>query len=258
MAELPDRMTRETDLQRKLSRLSASHRRELRELMGDPPDINRVPFEFWEKVRKERESALLLMLLLTTTDSQKLHVEQLLPDAFHDDVEDGMSRVARDWSSGRASFVAKSNVDTMRQRLTTRADYWRKFPGGAPQEQIDSDLAGVIGPRIDSVTAATETTLAQTAGVNGAIGAAGAFGIPVRTRWYTAADDRVCPICAPLHRKIVDLWETVLRNVVAPGGSRAIQEIAANGGPPAHVNCRCFLITAAEAPARRVRTGAMS
>lgn len=257
MAELPDRMTRETDLQRKLSRLSASHRRELRQLMGTPPDINRVPFEFWERVRRERESALLLALLLITTDSQRLHVGQLLPDAFHDDALDGMEPIARDWSARTAASTAASNVATARNRLAIRADYWRRFGDNVPTQQIERDLAGVLGPRMDSITASTETTRAQTAGANGALGAAQAFGIPVRTRWYTALDDRVCPICAPLHKKIVDLWETVLRNVVAPGGSRAIQEIAANGGPPAHVNCRCFLITAAEAPAWRVRTGGM-
>jgi hypothetical protein len=258
MAEIPQRMAHETDLQRKLSRLSARHRRELRELMGNPPDINRVPSGFWDKVKREREAALLILLLMITTDSQKLHVEQLLPDAFHLDVEDGMSRVAREWSGVRADAVARSNVVTAQRRLATRAEYWRRFGGDVPTEQIESDLAGVLGPQIDSVTASTETTRAQTAGVNGAIGAAQAFGIPVRTRWYTRADDRVCPVCAPLHKKHVDLWETVLRNIVAPGGSRAIQEILANGGPPAHGACRCYLITAPEAPARRVRTGILA
>ena len=258
MAEIPQRMAHETDLQRRLSRLSARHRRELRELMGNPPDINRVPAEFWDKVKREREAALLILLLLITTDSQRLHVEQLLPDAFHLDVEDGMSRVAREWSGVRADAVSRSNVVTAQRRLATRAEYWRRFRGDVPAEQIESDLASVLGPQIDSVTASTETTRAQTAGVNGAIGAATAFGIPTRTRWYTRADDRVCPVCAPLHKKIVDLWETVLRNVVVPGGSRAIQEILANGGPPAHAACRCYLITQPEAPARRVRTGILA
>jgi hypothetical protein len=57
-------------------------------------------------------------------------------------------------------------------------------------------------------------------------------------RWFTQADARVCPTCGPLHRKVVDLWELVLRNT--PGGQRAIQQIAMWGGPPAHQNCRCF------------------
>ena len=42
--------------------------------------------------------------------------------------------------------------------------------------------------------------------------------------WFTNADDRVCPICAPLHNKVVKGDETF----------DGIDK------PPAHVNCRCW------------------
>lgn len=47
----------------------------------------------------------------------------------------------------------------------------------------------------------------------------------VTKRWFTNVDDRVCPICAPLHNKEVGLNETF----------DGIDK------PPAHPNCRCFI-----------------
>jgi len=43
-------------------------------------------------------------------------------------------------------------------------------------------------------------------------------------RWYTSADDRVCPICSPLHLLFEDKWPS-----------------EAKSGSPLHVKCRCFV-----------------
>ncbi|KKN80776.1 hypothetical protein LCGC14_0325820 [marine sediment metagenome] len=42
--------------------------------------------------------------------------------------------------------------------------------------------------------------------------------------WYTEADERVCPVCAPLHATEREFWQ------------QSIPE-----GPPAHPRCRCHL-----------------
>jgi hypothetical protein len=47
-------------------------------------------------------------------------------------------------------------------------------------------------------------------------------GLTMQRVWHTAADDLVCPICAPLDLKPETDWP-----------------IAHSDGPPAHVNCRC-------------------
>ena len=44
--------------------------------------------------------------------------------------------------------------------------------------------------------------------------------------WMTAVDERVCPMCGPLHGKIVPLNDTF-------GGV---------GNPPRHVSCRCWIL----------------
>ena len=53
----------------------------------------------------------------------------------------------------------------------------------------------------------------------------------VGKRWMTAMDDIVCPICMPLHGEFYELDNDGfigIGNVGIPG-------------PPAHVNCRCYL-----------------
>lgn len=47
-------------------------------------------------------------------------------------------------------------------------------------------------------------------------------------RWVTSIDERVCPICAPLHNSVVKIEGSFV------AGSFTGQY------PPAHVNCRCF------------------
>jgi hypothetical protein len=125
-----------------------------------------------------------------------------------------------------------------REDLFARAEEWRRL-GDVPEDLIDEDLVDIMGPRRDAATAATETTAGNSAGINGTLNTARAAGVPMVLRWFTQADDRVCPVCGPLHRKIVDLWELVLSNTDSPGRAAALQSIRANGGPPAHVNCRC-------------------
>ena len=61
----------------------------------------------------------------------------------------------------------------------------------------------------------------------------------------TAVDDRVCPICGPLHNTIVDLsggWTFTQEMLDAnPALARALRGPQTILRPPAHVNCRCWL-----------------
>lgn len=45
-----------------------------------------------------------------------------------------------------------------------------------------------------------------------------------KSLWYTAADERVCAVCGPLHGQRDELWREKFPD-----------------GPPAHPNCRCYL-----------------
>ena len=47
-------------------------------------------------------------------------------------------------------------------------------------------------------------------------------GADVDLIWYTMMDERVCPVCGPLHNTKQEVWGAQFP-----------------GGPPAHVRCRC-------------------
>lgn len=71
--------------------------------------------------------------------------------------------------------------------------------------------------------AVTETTRAF---AQGNIEAWRASGVVRQHEWVTSVDERVCPICGPLHGRIVEIGQDF-----APGIS----------APPAHPRCRCGL-----------------
>ncbi len=59
--------------------------------------------------------------------------------------------------------------------------------------------------------------------------------------WWTAQDERVCPICAPLHGKVVSVTKDYFNiGDKFPDGSDVTYE--AVPGPPAHPQCRCVTI----------------
>ena len=85
---------------------------------------------------------------------------------------------------------------------------------------IDS-LAPAFGTQRASLIASTEVTRAFAEANRIAYDESG---VVTAYQWQTAADERVCPICGPLHGK------------QAQKGQRF------NGlFPPAHPNCRCWI-----------------
>lgn len=254
MSELTDRMQHEGEFARRLSRLSGRHRRELLDLLGSPPDASRVPDEFWERVERERRQELLTALLLIWLLSQEQHAGELLPDPVATAVGPALGDVGRAWAGKRAEQTARGNTETARERLAMRAKDWEELGDAVTEEQVAADVTDAFSPASDAVTAATETTAAVTAATVATVQAGNSQGFRLTTRWNTERDDLVCPVCRPLHKLVPDLWGPVLETLVAPGGMRAIESIAANGGPPAHPNCRCWLTTQAEPTAQRRRS----
>lgn len=71
--ELANRDRIEARFARRMSALSSKHRRELEQLLGDPPDPRNVPDDYWYRVEKETESLLGTMLLLIFVASSAQH-----------------------------------------------------------------------------------------------------------------------------------------------------------------------------------------
>ncbi len=251
MSELTNRMGVEADFAKRLSRLSSRQRRELRELLGNPPDVRNVSDADWNRWEEERRQELALILLAIILASLKQHVGELLPAGQQpsDATRTQAYRQALIRAQAIAAESAQSSMQSAKEVVTASGDLIRTGTAA----DVESVLVSAIGPDRDAVTAATTTTLAQTEGTNATQLVLAAFSLNLVTRWQTERDGKVCPICRPLHGKSVDLWDVVLQNLPGPGGGRAVDEIITNGGPPAHPNCRCYLKTSAEPTAIRNR-----
>lgn len=178
MAELRDRDAAEQAVAARLSRLSAKHRRELDGLMGDPPSVQNVPPEFWERVQREQEEELAAVLYLLWLMSAEQH-------GWSGDQASVPAAMA---AAGRARTTAASYVETSIQHLSA----------------TPTDTLAVFGPGRAANLAVTETTWAATAGAEAAIGVT--VGVSLQDRWRTERDARVCPICSPLEKVVRDDW----------------------------------------------------
>ena len=114
-------------------------------------------------------------------------------------------------------------TDTSRNYLQSTIGDW--IQSGEPlPELIDKiNASGMFGPVRSEMIAVTETTRAY---AEGNLQYWRNSEKVKSKRWSTAFDDRVCPICAPLH------METV------PIGAKFS---SGDFNPPAHVRCRCDL-----------------
>lgn len=68
-------------------------------------------------------------------------------------------------------------------------------------------------------------------------------GVVKTIKWFTAADERVCPYCAPLHGKIVGIDENFFDKgdrVEGQGVKPLELDYSDVGAPPLHVSCRCY------------------
>lgn len=69
-------------------------------------------------------------------------------------------------------------------------------------------------------------------------------GVVKSIKWYTAADERVCPWCDPLHGKVVGIDENFFEKGDTTRGSDGTTlelEYDDVGNPPLHVSCRCYI-----------------
>lgn len=208
------------ELERRLARvLSKGLRTEMKkllDLLGDPPDLSKVPYEYWQSGWK---------------DIQR-DVEPILVDTFISQAESLMNSVGigSDWA--RFNMIAADwartytyDLVTGMQGTTRRAleDLLRNnipgyFEEGLTSKELAARLEQHFGAIRADMIAVTETTRAAVEGerayVEELVKETGREMIPI---WLTANDDRVCVICGPKNEK----------------------PITDGQFPPAHPRCRC-------------------
>ena len=125
----------------------------------------------------------------------------------------------------RVSWWQSINEVT-RNHTVQAIDEWIK--NGEPLPMLEARLERYFDqPRAHRV-AVTEVTRVYAEGNQAAWRSTG---FVESQRWHTSNDEKVCPICAPLDGMEVEL----------DGGEFTTEEGEGITGPPAHVNCRCWL-----------------
>ena len=208
------------ELERRLARvLSKGLRTEmdkLLDLLGDPPDLSKVPYAYWQSGWK---------------DIQR-DVEPILVDTFISQAESLMNSVgigsdwahfneiAADWGRAYSYNLVTGMEGTTRSALEKLLQ--KNVPGYFEEGLTSKELARRLEPQFGVVRsemiAVTETTRAAVEGerayVQELVKETGREMIPI---WLTANDDRVCVICGPKNEK----------------------PITDGQFPPAHPRCRC-------------------
>ena len=155
----------------------------------------------------------------------------------------------------KLSWVSKIN-NTTRTRAITEIDEWIRAGEALPV--LEARLTPIFGANRAGQIAVTEVTRLYSEGNQMAWKATGFVS---GKSWRTANDEKVCPMCGPLHMQIVDIDDVYIQTPADIANSPQMQalyqdaydkalEKAASllrnagtyvGGPPRHINCRCWL-----------------
>lgn len=189
--------------------------RRLIELLGDPPDINNLPADYWSRLRL-RVAASLTPLMeelalatgATLMQSQPIGVEWGL-----------VNRRAAQWAR-RYTFDLVTGINR-----TTQDALQEKIAAFYEEQQTLRDLRRSLEPLFGLVRAemiaATETTRAAVEGERRFVEELNREGVQLTPFHVTNRDDIVCPICRPRHKEEITM-ETEW--------------------PPLHVRCRCWVV----------------
>jgi len=229
--EIPNREKLEAAFAAKLSRLSSRHRRELESLLGWPPDLDRVPAEFWRKVQQETENEIAAALLLLFQQSHDFHLRLAGGDPMT--TRRAMLGAGVEFATRQARDISTAMADKARTRLATiAAKEWQAAELATDQQlrrqRVMVDLVKTFNPAAAVRTAVTQTTAAQSAGGESAI--MRSVGLDGEDIWKIHPElsaSGTCAICRPYD-----------------GRPRRIWEIDFPLGPPAHENCNCEIIYA--------------
>lgn len=129
-----------------------------------------------------------------------------------------------EWAHTYSAELARRLAQTSAKAVQQAVEQFRALPA-----LTEADVEALLEPAFSQARAekisVTELTAAFAFGTLLARRFLEERRVEVRVIWYTAADERVCPLCAPLHGVTEDVWGAEYPD-----------------GPPVHGNCRCGLV----------------
>jgi hypothetical protein len=141
----------EADFSRRLSRLTSKQRRELREMLGNPPDIRNVSEADWNRWEEERRRELTLILLAIILAALNQHAEELLPAGQQpsDETRTQAYRQALIRAQAIAADSARSSIQSAKEIIVASGELIRTGTAA----DIEGVLASALGPDRDPITA---------------------------------------------------------------------------------------------------------
>jgi len=129
---------------------------------------------------------------------------------------------ALDWAREYTFDLVKGITETTKQGLQTQLSNW--IEAGESLPEMFKRLEPIYGKPRAELIGTTEVTRAFAEGNQVAWKQSKVI---QKKEWRTAADERVCPICGPLHEEQVPIDEPFSNGEMVP---------------PAHPRCRCWIV----------------
>ena len=214
MPELPGRSKYERDLTRLMARLLSAYAGRLLELLGDPPNLNNLPPDFWQN-----ESEIMVAALRPFLEQVYLDAARAMMGTTVSAVDWALvNQAAVDWASSYTFNLIQGLFQTDIAALQRALAAYFQAPT-TMGELTARILQIVASPVRAEMIAVTEVTRAASEGEQAIAAGLAKQGINMIPYWNTNRDELVCPVCEP----------------------RNDQEITGGMFPPAHPRCRCWV-----------------
>ena len=228
MADIPNRDALERQYGRTMAGILRRQMGELLELMGDPPDLSRVPPDFWARHGKEAEAKLRPFGEKVYLEAAERMLTDIPVGVDWALVNEGAMRWANDYTFKLVTDIGETSRRGLQQAVSGYFGEAQTQAELAAQISEFKDRTGrLFGPVRAEMIARTEVTRAAVEGQRATVREAdkllSKYGVaPMIEVWQTRNDELVCPICGPRHGKEEgDGWTK-------------------DDGPPAHPRCRCW------------------
>ena len=215
-------------------------------LFGQQEDFVKSNLDLIKSLRKvTRKARDIEDLLFSTDDEAEAWRREFLP--FIEGILKDKGREILDYLgiSGELDLSTQQSIDYIRTdglkfvkdvNETTREKLRKTLSVGIAEEEGIDALRRRVEEVFDQARGVRAVKIARTEVLRATnFATAEAYrqsGVVKKKIWYTAVDERVCPICAPLHGKEVGVNE----RFKSP-------DFGMVDAPPAHVNCRCTTIS---------------
>jgi hypothetical protein len=219
MAVTLERQIMERQLMRPIAKeLQRQQRAVVREAKEEYPDFEIL----WDEFR-EHMTAAVMPALIDIYDQAAARTTGVVLASKQNLFGDLLTH-ARRWATLYATGMVSGVTNTTRTIVTSALATVAATPGMTTSDFRDITERAFTAERAKSI-AITEATRAQFEGTRDTQSELHKLGFTTQLVWFTVNDDRVCPICAPLHGVPED----------NPGGG------VWDGGitQPAHTGCRC-------------------